>query len=85
MFNVAAAIFFHKELNATLGHLSWKLYFQIAVLFLPSNIEEPVLFSAYYFPVPIYHPFFNKASVSTSESIYFLKFILAVKSLTPNL
>lgn len=56
MFSVAAAVFFHKELNAALGQLFWKLpYWQISVLFLPSNIEEPVLFSAYYFLVPMYH------------------------------
>lgn len=56
MFSVAAAAFFHKELNAALGHLFWKLsYFHISVLFLPSNIEEPVSFSAYYFLIPVYH------------------------------
>lgn len=55
MFNVAAAVFFHKELNAALGLLFGKLsYFQISALFLPSNIEEPVLFSAYYFLIPMY-------------------------------
>lgn len=68
MFSVAAAVFFHKQLNAALGHLFRKLsYWQISVLFLPSSIEEPVLFSAYYFLVSLTN------LVSQLLKVYFFK------------